>query len=166
VHVPLVALHAPLHAEKVDPLLGVALSVTLVPEPKLAEQVEGHSMAFGGWVLVTVPDPLSVTVSVNDWDPVTVVLLVAELFSAFGSGVVEVTLAGFVSTPAVAAVTTSVIVALALLFIVPSVQVTVVVPLHVPTVEVADTNVAPAGNTSVIVTAFAVSGPLLVTVIV
>ena len=165
-HVPLVAVHAPLHPENVDPPLGVALSVTLVPALKLAEQVEGHSMAFAGWVLVTVPDPLSVTVSVNDWDPLTVVLLVAELFSAFGSGVVEVTLAALVSVPDVVAVTTRVIVALAALFIVPSVQVTVAVPLQVPTEVTADTNVAPVGNASVIVTALAASGPLLVTAIV
>ena len=98
--------------------------------------------------------------------PLTVVEVVKELFSAFGSGVVEVTLAVFVSVPDVVAVTTRVIVAVAALFIVPSVQVTVVVPVQVPTEGVADTNVAPVGNTSVIVTAVAARGPLLVTVIV
>src|SRR5580692_13030302 len=98
--------------------------------------------------------------------PLTVVLVVKELFSAFGSGVVEVTLAVFVSVPDVVAVTTRVIVAVAALFIVPSVQVTVVVPLQVPTEVTADTNVAPAGNASVIVTEVAARGPLLVTVIV
>jgi hypothetical protein len=98
--------------------------------------------------------------------PLTVVVVVKELFRAFGSGVVEATLAVFVSVPDVVAVTTRVIVAVAALFIVPSVQVTVVVPLQVPTVEAADTKVAPVGSASVVVTAFAVSGPLLVTVIV
>jgi drug/metabolite transporter superfamily protein YnfA len=98
--------------------------------------------------------------------PLTVVVVVKELFSAFGSGVVEVTLAVFVSVPDVVAVTTRVIAAVAALFIVPSVQVTVVVPVQVPTEGVADTSVAPVGNTSVIVTAVAARGPLLVTVIV
>jgi hypothetical protein len=95
--------------------------------------------------------------------PPTVVVVVKELLSAFGSGVVEVTLAVFMSDPEVVAVTTSEIVAVAALFIVPSVQVTVVVPLQVPTVGVADTNVAPVGSASVIVTAFAANGPLFVT---
>lgn len=116
---------------------------------------------------VTVPNavPANATVRVTGALEPTVVDVVAELFSAFGSGVVEVTLAVFVSVPEVVAVTTSVIVAVAALFIVPSVQVTVAVPLQVPTVDVADTNVAPEGNASVIVTAFAASGPLFVTVI-
>src|SRR5260370_24559912 len=49
---------------------------------------------------------------------------------------------------------------------VPKLQVTVVVPVQVPWLGVADTNLSPAGSTSVTVTPVEPDGPLLVTVIV
>jgi hypothetical protein len=49
---------------------------------------------------------------------------------------------------------------------VPTLHVTVVVPVHVPCVEVADVAVMPAGNTSVTMVFTAVDGPLFVTTIV
>jgi hypothetical protein len=166
VHVPLVAVQAPLQPAKTEPLLGVALSVTTVPALKLAEQVEGHKMMSGGWVLATVPDPapFSATVSVKVCVAFIVVVAVAVLLVRFGSGVADVTVALLVSVPVAVAVTTRVIVAVAALFIVPRAHVTVVVPLHDPTVVADETNVAPAGNASVKVTAVAANGPLLTTV--
>ena len=100
-HVPLVAVHAPLQPAKREPLLGVALSVTIVPALKLAEQVEGHNMLFGGVVLATVPvpAPLSVTVSVNVCVPLIVVVTEAELLIRFGSGCAPATFAVAVIVP-------------------------------------------------------------------
>jgi hypothetical protein len=98
-------------------------------------------------------------------EPVTVVEVVAELFAVTGSGVVEVTLAVFVSVPAAVGVTTMVMVAVAAFANVPRLQVTVVVPEHEPVDAVAETKVTPAGNPSVTATPWAASGPLLVTVI-
>jgi len=57
-----VPVHAPLQPEKVWPLAGVAVSVTLVPEVKLAEQVAPQLMPAGK--LVTVPLPATVTLRV------------------------------------------------------------------------------------------------------
>ena len=47
----------------------------------------------------------------------------------------------------------------------PTAHVTVPVPLHKPTVEVADPKVTPDGRVSVRLTLVAVAGPLFVTVI-
>src|SRR5260370_39369718 len=47
---------------------------------------------------------------------------------------------------------------------VPKVQLTVVVPVQVPWLGVADTNLSPAGRTSVTVTPVELDGPLLATV--
>ena len=56
-----VPLHAPPQPEKVLPPCGVGVSVTVVPELKLAEHPDGHEMPTGE--LVTRPEPLTVTVS-------------------------------------------------------------------------------------------------------
>ena len=117
-------------------------------------------------VSVTFPGPVTVTFTVPPPGAVTVVDVVAELFNAFGSAVVDVTLAVLVSVPAVVVATTMVIVALVVLAIVPTVHVTAVVTPHVPSVETAVWTFAPTGIASVMVTASAGSGPLLVTVIV
>jgi hypothetical protein len=98
--------------------------------------------------------------------PVTVTAAVAELLVGLGSGTVEVTLTVFDNEPVWDGVTTIVIVALAAFDIVPKLHVTVVVPEQLPCDAIADTNVTPAGNTSVAVTFVALSGPLFVTVIV
>jgi hypothetical protein len=60
VQVP-VPLHAPPQLLKVQPLAGVAVSVTAVPGANLALQVVGQSMPPGE--LVTVPLPVSLTVN-------------------------------------------------------------------------------------------------------
>jgi len=49
------------HPEKVQPLAGVAVRVTCVPEANVAVQVVGQSMPEGE--LITVPLPVSLTVS-------------------------------------------------------------------------------------------------------
>src|ERR1700742_3323404 len=80
----------------------------------------------------------------------TTVIAVAELFGPTGSEVVDVSLTTFVSVVAVAGdVTLIVTVALVPLVIVPSEQVTVVVPLQLPCEGVAEINVVPAGRGSV-----------------
>ena len=54
-------LHAPLQFENTAPEPGVAVSVTVAPEAKFAEQVPGQLIPAG--LLVTVPLPASLTVS-------------------------------------------------------------------------------------------------------
>jgi hypothetical protein len=53
-----VPLHAPLHPAKVEPSAGVAVSITWVPDWKLALQMEPQLIPDG--VLVTVPEPVPV----------------------------------------------------------------------------------------------------------
>lgn len=97
----------------------------------------------------------------------TVIVADALLFAGFESGLVLVTVAVFVTGPAVCgSVSCSVIVADAAGASVPTLHVTVVVPLQVPAVELAETNVVPGGRTSVTVTPSAVFGPLFVVTIV
>ncbi|RMH01327.1 MAG: hypothetical protein D6699_06920 [Aquificota bacterium] len=55
---------SPLHPAKVEPAFGVAVSVTLVPELKLAEQVAPQFMPAG--LLVTVPPPVPVLLTVRE----------------------------------------------------------------------------------------------------
>jgi hypothetical protein len=89
------------------------------------------------------------------------------LFAGFGSLDSDVTVAVFVVEPSVLpAFAVIVIVTLPPLRIDPTEQVTVVVPVHVPCVVVADTNVIVGGSVSVTVTVLAVSGPPFVTTIV
>ena len=97
-----------------------------------------------------------------------VVVPVAPLFAALGSAVALVTVAVFeivvpVARPALDC-TLTVIVAVPARAIVPSVQVTVAVPVHDPWDGVAETNEVFAGMVSETVTAAASDGPLLDTV--
>lgn len=55
VHVPVVLVHAPVHPEKTDPALGVAVRVTDVPLMTVAAQVVPQ--LIGPPVMVPVPDP-------------------------------------------------------------------------------------------------------------
>ncbi len=57
-------LQAPLQPAKVDPPVGVAVSVTVPPLVKVALQVLPHSMPAGLLVTVPVPPPVLVTVKV------------------------------------------------------------------------------------------------------
>ena len=101
----------------------------------------------------------------NAGTTVTVAVLVS--FAAFASGFADVTVAVFETGPGVdGSVTTSEIVALAPLAIVPRLHVTVDVPLHDPWLGVAETNVVPVGIVSVTVTPVAGDGPALSTLIV
>lgn len=95
--------------------------------------------------------------------PVTIVAAAAASLSETGSVVVEATIAVLDSEPTTVGVTTIVIVAPAPLARSPIAQVTIVVPLHEPTDELAETNDTPAGNGSETVTPEAASGPLFVT---
>ena len=98
-----------------------------------------------------------------------VVIAVAVLLAAVGSVVAATTVAVFVSVPeALGAVTTISTVAVTPLGKMPSLHTTVLVPEQVPLLGVAETNVTPAGKTSVSVTPLVVAGmvgiPLFVTV--
>src|ERR1700737_2973002 len=94
------------------------------------------------------------------------VLAEAELFAVFGSVSLALTVAVLVMVPvAVGALTTMVIVALAPFASGPMLHVTVPEAwVQVPWVELAETNVTPAGRESVTTTPDAPSGPLFVAV--
>ena len=84
----------------------------------------------------------------------------ALLLAGFGSELVALLIvAVFVADPSDAVSATIVIVALAPVASVPSEQVTVDVPLQVPCVELAETNVIFGGSASVTVTLAASLGP-------
>src|SRR5438067_7938253 len=92
----------------------------------------------------------------------TSMTVVEALFSGLGSGRCEETVARFVRVAGVdGAVTTIVTVALAPRLMVPSLQVTVAVPEHLPRVVVTETNDAVPGSVSVSVAPVVLSGPLL-----
>jgi hypothetical protein len=55
--------HAPVHPVKVEPPLGFAVSVTVVPVAKLALHVSPQVMPAGALVIVPVPLPEFVTIS-------------------------------------------------------------------------------------------------------
>jgi len=94
--------------------------------------------------------------------PITVMFDVLLLFAGFVSGLDDVTDAVLDSGPAAEGrVSTSEMVAVAPLAIVPRVHVTVDVPLHEPCVGVAETNVVPEGMMSVTLTPPAGDGPAL-----
>jgi hypothetical protein len=96
----------------------------------------------------------------------TVVLAVALLLPVAGSHEAEATLAVLLTVPPGVAVTTNVTVAVAGLLMLPRLQMTVLVPLHVPWLGVTETNLAPLGSASVTDTSVAAFGPLFVTVMV
>ena len=96
---------------------------------------------------------------------VTTVVADAVLFCVLDSAVVVLTVAVSVSEPSSVAVTTIVPVTVAPAATVPRLAVTVLpVLLVVPWLKLAETKATPAGSVSVIVTAWASLGPLLVTV--
>ena len=96
----------------------------------------------------------------------TVVDAVLLLLPVLGSVTPLVTLAVLLMVPVTVGVTIIVTFAETPLPNVPRLQVTVLVPLQLPWLGVADTNVTPAGKVSVTVTPVALFGPLFVTVIV
>ena len=65
VHVPVPAQEAPLHPVNTDPDVAAAVSVTLVPLMKLAEQVAPQLIPLGELVTVPEPAPALVTVSAD-----------------------------------------------------------------------------------------------------
>jgi hypothetical protein len=58
-----VPLQAPLHPVKVDPLAGLAVNTTFVPDAKVAEHWLPQAMPLGRLVTVPLPVPFLVTVS-------------------------------------------------------------------------------------------------------
>src|ERR1700704_5671281 len=96
----------------------------------------------------------------------TVVMAVELLLPAAGSHDAGATLAVLLSVPPGVAVTTRVTVAVTELLMVPRLQVTVLVPLHVPWFGVTETKLAPLGSASVTDTSVAAFGPEFVTVMV
>ena len=60
----LVPAQSPLHPAKIEPTLGVAVKATVIPGAKPALQVPGQDIPLG--LLVTVPAPAIVTVSVTE----------------------------------------------------------------------------------------------------
>jgi hypothetical protein len=101
-----------------------------------------------------------VCVSLADVD----VCSVSELLPGVGSVSLPVTLAVFAIVPVAVVMTTRVTVALALSVRMPRPQTTVLVPVQLPWLGVAETKLTPAGKMSVIVTPVALLGPLLVAV--
>jgi hypothetical protein len=89
----------------------------------------------------------------------TVVVAVARLLFGFGSAVAAETVAVFLRVPLVAGLTTMSTPAVAPPGKIPRLQVRVIVPEHDPTLDVAETSVAPAGSVSVTVTPLVVDGP-------
>src|SRR5712664_1241606 len=98
--------------------------------------------------------------------PVTVMVAEALAFAGVEFVSFSVTAAVFVIDPRAVAVAVRVTDVFAPFASVPRLQVTVVVPVQVPWLGVAETNVRPAGSTSVTVTPVELDGPLLVTAIV
>src|ERR1700682_2788020 len=97
----------------------------------------------------------------------TVIVDVLLLLSPFGSTLLVKTLAVFDTGPGVeGSVTCRLMLADAALTIVPRLQVTVVVPLQLPWVGVAETKVTPAGRMSVTATLVADPGPAFATTMV
>src|SRR5882762_6003754 len=96
--------------------------------------------------------------------PVTVMVAEAVAFAGVGFVSFSVTVAVFVIEPAIVAVTARDTEAVAPFARVPRLQATVVVPVQVPWLGVEETNMRPAGSTSVNVTPVELDGPLLVTV--
>lgn len=97
---------------------------------------------------------------------VTVTVAEAVAFAGVGFVSFSVTVAVFVIEPAAVAVAVRETEAVAPFARVPKLQVTVVVPVQVPWLDVAETNVRLAGSASVIVTPVELDGPLLVTAMV
>jgi hypothetical protein len=97
---------------------------------------------------------------------ITAVSAVALLLPMLGSAVDALAVAVFEIDPAAVAFTTRVMVAEPLLASVPRAQVTVVVPLQVPTDGVAETNVVPEGRVSLTLARVAALGPAFETVMV
>ncbi len=109
----------------------------------------------------------AVLVTARSATGMTVTVAVEALLVVLGSNSLEATLAVLERGPDPVGVTTMItdtVPAVPIPAIVPSEQVTAVVPLHVPCVGVAETKVAAAGRVSVSVTPVAAEGPLLVTV--
>jgi hypothetical protein len=96
----------------------------------------------------------------------TAVVVVAVLLAALGSVTPEVAVAVLEREAGAAAVTVATMVTVTELplLMVPSEQLAVVVPVHVPALGVAETNVSPAGKVSVRFTAVAGDGPAFDTV--
>jgi hypothetical protein len=91
VHVA-VPVHAPVHPPNDEPVAAAAVSVTVVPPAKLAEQVVPQLMPAG--LLVTVPEPLpdNCTASWNDVAVARAKLAVTLVFAVSVSAQVEVPL--------------------------------------------------------------------------
>jgi len=94
------------------------------------------------------------------------VLAVALLLPAAGSHEEESTLAVLPTIPLTVGATVKVTVAVARFPRAPRLQVTVLVPLHVPWLGVTETKLTPIGSVSVTDTSVAPPGPLFVTVMV
>src|SRR6266704_3302625 len=69
----------PLQPVKVEPVAGLAVSVTAVPLVKLAEQVAPQVIPAGELVTVPLPVPAGVTVRVKVWSAKVAVTVVAAL---------------------------------------------------------------------------------------
>src|SRR5213594_2300220 len=76
-HVPVPLQPPPLQPLKVEPMAGMAVSITTVPLAKLAEQVAPQVMPAGALVTVPLPVPAGVTVSVKVWSVNVAVTVVA-----------------------------------------------------------------------------------------
>ncbi len=147
-----------------------AEAMVRTPSPGMANVIEsGPCLALASRIACrSEPAPEScvvVTTNANGPEGVTVVDAVAELLAPSGSVPLADTVAVFDTDPAIVGVTTIDTVAFAPTASEPRLQVTVDVPVQDPLDAFADTNVTPAGRTSVTTAALPASGPLFETVI-
>jgi hypothetical protein len=143
------------------------VSVTVTPVAALGPLLVTRMLYVRFWPANTGSGE-SLLVSARFAAALTVLLVVEVLLPDTGSPTLLDTVAVLLSVPTAPApgVTTMVTVALAPLFSVPMEQVTVAVPLQVPDVDAAETNVTVAGRVSLTLTPVAVLGPALFTVMV
>src|SRR5262245_240721 len=79
VHIPVPAQPPPFQPVKSEPAAGVAVNVTVVPFVNPKAHVAPHVIPAGALATVPDPEPLLLTVSVNDWSAKVAVTLRAAL---------------------------------------------------------------------------------------
>jgi len=156
-------------AEQVKVVALVSVVRTVVVQPEEDAMPDSGSLTLQFTVTLVLFQPLrlggGVTVGMMTGlvaSALTVVAVVAELFSLLGSGAALVTVAVFVMVPGAVVPATIMTVALAQPARVPRPQVTPDVPAQLPWLVDEDTNVRPPGSVSVTTAEGAGLGPLFV----
>ena len=147
----------------------VALVLVVLPSPKLQKRfvIEPRELSLKVTASGGFPDEGFALNKARGAGGETAVIIADELFPGFGSAAREETVTVLVAYPALAVVTTMLILARAPLVIVPRLNVTMpFVLLKVPMLFVAETKLTIEGSASTSTTSEAVFGPRLVTLIV